>query len=83
MKLFAVLAPALIIGLTGCESKPLTQEQLAEKENCVEVTGSRLPRCGNTAMRDAGIKTMDADTARRAIGSGSTTGPGPGAAGGR
>jgi hypothetical protein len=71
MKLFAI-ATACVVLLTACESKPLTPEQAvayADKENCQEVTGSRLRRCGTNALRDAGVKTMDAEAARSMINS--------------
>lgn len=80
----AVSGAALMV-LTACSSTPLTPEQsaaMADKENCPEVTGSRLRRCGPSALRDAGVKTMDAEAARSAINSNSS-GTGRSEAGGR
>jgi hypothetical protein len=78
-----ILASMATLG--ACASQPPTPEQaaaLADKENCQEVTGSRLRRCGSTALRDAGVKTMDAEAARAAIGT-SSSGSGRSESGGR
>jgi hypothetical protein len=67
-----ILSLACLALLAACESKPLTPEQsaaLADRENCQEVTGSRLRRCGASALKDAGVKTMDAEAARSMINS--------------
>lgn len=86
MKLFAVAAAVISAALlAACESKPLTPEQsaaLAEKENCQEVTGSRLRRCGANALKDSGVRTMDADAARSMMNS-TTSGSGKSDSGSR
>jgi hypothetical protein len=84
MKLFAVAFVSVVL-LAACESKPLTPEQsaaLADRENCQEVTGSRLRRCGTNVLKDAGVKTMDAEAARSMMNS-ATSGSGKSDSGSR
>jgi hypothetical protein len=60
-----LLLGALIMLLAGCSTEPITAEQQAAKADCVEITGSNVPRCGKDAKRDAGIQTLSAEELER------------------
>ncbi len=70
MNLYRLLAAALLV--SGCASPPSDVQSDAakvesEKNGCMEVTGSRIPRCdrdGMSATTQVDAKRMDRDDLR-------------------
>jgi hypothetical protein len=53
--------------LAGCTATAPVEKQVADKVDCIEVTGSRVPRCGDQAKKNSDVKTVSPETLDRAL----------------